>query len=966
VADRKSASEIEGWLRAYVQHQLGVAPERVRRDEDLASLGIDSLEAVTLVGYLERWIGEPLPPTLLWDCASIGEFVDTVASDPAAVRARTSGAASPDVAQHPYRTYVNPFLGRRLAQLRLDKRFVRGEGSYVYDAEGRRYLDFVAQYGALPFGYNPPEIWAALDRARSSGLPSFVQPSLLDGAGELARRLVALAPRGLRYVTFTNSGTESIEVALKLCRNATGRPGILSTDLGFHGKTLAALSASGKREYQEPFGLPFADFQRVPFGDVRALESALRARPGYYAAFVVEPVQGEGGITVPPADYLPAVQALCREAGVRVIADEVQTGLGRTGTLFASQAFGLEPDVMTLAKALGGGLIPVGACLCTAEVYSERFGLKHSSTFAGNALAMQAALATLDLLERDDQALVRSVAENGAYLRERLLALQARFPELVSEVRGLGFMLGIRLAPLRSRWAESFLGVASEQGELTALFASYLLNVEGVRLAPTLNRGDVLRIEPPLNATREQCDQVVTAIERGLQVLSNGDTGRLYGSILDAAPRPATLHRPRPRTAIPHAVSDARFAFLLHPLDAKSFVDYDASLASLSPDELDELVESFDGTVDPFVGSEIRVVSKDGAEAFGRFVVIPRTAEGLLRMGPDAALEELRRGLEVAAAGGAQIVGLGAYTSILSRGGLKLADAGVPLTSGNSFTVVSGFDALTLAAARLSLELESATAAVLGGAGSIGRGIGALLAERVERLILIGNPDREEQASRRQLLDAAAGICRHVCIEARRRHGFPPGSIAHRLMRRGALPPADAPAAAFRTLAEQLEADGGRLVITRAPEVLPLADVVVTATSSPKAVLSAENLKMRALVCDLSRPRGAPAELRVQRPDVVVFDGGLIELPGRPRVGPYGLTRGLAYACMAETMLLALERRFENTSLGPELSMDEIRAQRRLAQKHGFTVAEPQSWGVPLSDADWMGARRMRIGERAS
>ena len=290
---------------------------------------------------------------------------------------------------HPFVRHVNPQMAGLLAKLRLDKRFVRGEGCQLFDPSGRRYLDCIAAYGALPFGYNPPAIWRALDRARLHGEPSFVQPSLLDAAGQLAARLVELAPPGLNRVTFANSGAEAVEAAIKLCRAATGRPGILSAIGSFHGKTLGALSATGNPDYQRGFAAPAPDFHQVPYGDPDALKQALAGRPGYYAALLLEPIQGEGGIIEPPPGYLAAARALCDEAGVLLALDEIQTGLGRTGAMFACEAEGVVPDVLMLAKALGGGLMPIGAVLCTEEAFSTTFAMKHSSTFAGNCARLQ-------------------------------------------------------------------------------------------------------------------------------------------------------------------------------------------------------------------------------------------------------------------------------------------------------------------------------------------------------------------------------------------------------------------------------------------------------------------------------------------------------------------------------------------------------------------------------------------------
>src|SRR5262249_6313168 len=187
-----------------------------------------------------------------------------------------------------------------------------------------------------------------------------------------------------------NSGAEAVEAAIKLCRAATKRPGILSTRGSFHGKTLGALSATGNPNYQRDFAAPAAGFDQVPYGDADALRQALTARPAYSGAFTVEPIQGEGGIVEPPPGYLAAARTICDEAGVLLALDEIQTGLGRTGDLFACEAESVVPDVLVLAKALGGGLIPIGAVLCTENVHTTAFATKHSSTFAGNALACRA------------------------------------------------------------------------------------------------------------------------------------------------------------------------------------------------------------------------------------------------------------------------------------------------------------------------------------------------------------------------------------------------------------------------------------------------------------------------------------------------------------------------------------------------------------------------------------------------
>ena len=273
---------------------------------------------------------------------------------------------------------------------------MRGSGSILTDTEGCEVIDFVSQYGALPFGHNPAAIWDALAGVRDAQAPAMVGLSLPVAAGRLAERLTALAPPGLDRAFFCSSGAEAIEAAIKLARAGTARTAVLSTEGAFHGLTLGALSATGRAAYQQPFGAPIAGFDKVPFGDIEALRETVRQHPAKYAAFIVEPIQSEGGIIAPPPCYLTAAAKLCRAHGIVFVADEIQTGLGRCGEMFASSAFGLEPDVITLAKALGGGL-PSGAIGATEEVMAgvEEGKTVQVGTYNGNPLTAAAARASL-------------------------------------------------------------------------------------------------------------------------------------------------------------------------------------------------------------------------------------------------------------------------------------------------------------------------------------------------------------------------------------------------------------------------------------------------------------------------------------------------------------------------------------------------------------------------------------------
>lgn len=859
---------------------------------------------------------------------------------------------------HLFTEYVNPYLGELIEKTNMDKIFVQGEGCCLYDDKGNRYLDFIAAYGALPLGFNPPEIWDAITTVHQNKEPSFIQPSALSAAGALAKRLVELAPSSIRYVTFANSGAEAIEAAIKLSRSATGRCGILATHNSFHGKTLGALSATGKASYQQAFGAPVEGFDFIGYGDSAALECQFRENPDKYAAFIVEPIQGEGGIVVPEPGYLTRVQKLCKEYGVCFVVDEVQTGLGRTGRIFACEEEGVTPDIITIAKALGGGLVPIGACLSSQDVYNEEFAMKHSSTFAGNTLACRVGLAICDVLTRDDMRLLKNVVQNGAYLKSCLLELKDEYPDIIREVRGRGLMIGIDYGITRDTFRDTNLqGLLAEQEMLTPLISSYLLNVERLRVAPTLNGASTIRIEPPLVVTESQCEYAICALRRATRVLAECNTakfiGHLIGNVEISKPR-AILGKPEKRPVPSTDPAEGKFAFLVHPLDLENYSDFDASLLGFSHDELKELTSRWNELVEPFVVGETRIVSKIGASAYGEFVVVPRTAEELMALPRQEAFEQVKAAVDLATERGAKIVGLGAYTSIVAHGGRSFAQHPTAVTTGNSYTVVSAADAIFEALQRLDVKLGSTCAAVVGATGAIGRCIAILLAEDVNSLVLIGNP-QNAKASERRLLKVAAEIYQHLAAQQERLQGACSNTLPKILQQTNSLPASDAPIEEFLAFAERMSREGKFIVVsTDVASTLPRADVVVTATSSINRFITPDMLKFGSVVCDMSRPLNISLEVRDKRPDVLVIDGGVVEVPGRPWFGwNFGFDKGLSYACMAETFMLALEHHYEDTSIGSDLSLDTIEMMREFALKHGFKLSGFRSFDRPLTREEW-------------
>jgi putrescine aminotransferase len=311
--------------------------------------------------------------------------------------------------------------------------------------------------------------------------------------GQLAKRLAELTPGDLQISFFANSGTEAVEAALKLARAATKRTRIVATHDAYHGKTFGALSVSGRAAFREPFEPLLADVVHVPFGDLAALEAVATDA----AAIIVEPVQAEGGINLPPPGYLVGIRALCDRTGALFIADEVQTGLGRCGARFACDLAGVVPDIMTLAKGLSGGVMPIGATIATAAVWNAAYArapLVHTSTFGGNELACAAALAALDVLVDDD--LTANARERGAQLLAGVRAIAARYPQAIAAVRGAGLLVGVEL---------------TNEGYAGAIIPALL--ERGVTAAWTLNQQRVIRLEPPLIVDATQIDVALAALD---------------------------------------------------------------------------------------------------------------------------------------------------------------------------------------------------------------------------------------------------------------------------------------------------------------------------------------------------------------------------------------------------------------------------------------------------------------------
>jgi acetylornithine/succinyldiaminopimelate/putrescine aminotransferase/predicted amino acid dehydrogenase len=773
---------------------------------------------------------------------------------------------------------LNPTLHRLLSLCRLDRTWTRGDGAWLADEHGRRFLDCYAQYGAVLLGHNAPPVVAA---ARAA----------LD-AGELAR----LTP-GLSHCVFTTSGAETVEAAVKLVRGRSGRPLILSARGSDHGKTLAALAATGQGRHAAGFGPWPAGFAHVPFGDADALADRLRRDAARTAAVLLEPIQGERGVHPAPPGYLRSVRELCTRHGVALILDEIQTGLGRTGRLFACESEGVTPDLLLLAKGLGGGLFPLGACLVASGWWDDRFGLSHSSTFANNNVACRVGRAVLATLT--GAGFLGDVARKGERLLAGLRRLAERHPRVVAAVRGRGLLAAVELRP-HGGADGTFLSLLSRQGLYAYAVAAALAEDARLLLLPTLGARAVLRFSPPLTIRDAELDAALDGLASVCARLDRNPAQTVARALGAFEQRhvPDVPFLPPPTC---RSNGRARYAFLMHPTRLEDLSVTNPGLERLSAAELRRF-GAFIAGLPPCVVLRVPPLrSATGAVADGLLISVPYLPDEMARRGPKRVGAVIAAAVDLAARCGARVVGLGGHTTAFSRRGRAVVGRGPAITTGNALTAGMAFAAVCRALEGRTLELSEVEVAVVGARGSVGGLCACLFARaRPRRLLLVSNPERGEG----------------VLLELARELSWAPDTVR----------------------------------VRTDPRRLADCSAVVTATGAAQPVLDDVPLSPGTIVCDVARPPDCSARLRA-RPDLVYLDGGLVAWPDpRVRLGAgnlVGLPDGVQLACLSETVLLTLEGDGGDHGIGDAVPLEEVDFLMALAARHGFRLAPPTPRRTP-------------------
>jgi len=425
--------------------------------------------------------------------------------------------------------YLNKQMVRMLQTIGYDRHYQRAVGQYLYDQEGTEFLDLYSGFGVFALGRNHPTVIKALQETLTLELPNLVQLDVSILSGLLAKELLKTTPENINKMFFCNSGTEAVESAIKFARYTTKRDKIVFCDHGYHGLTMGSLSLMGEKIFREGFGPLLPDCVSVPFNDLEALEAALSNKD--VAAFIVEPIQGKG-VNIPDDNYLPEVERLCKKYGSLFVADEVQTGIGRTGKFWAIDHWGAKPDMICMAKALSGGFIPVGGVAMTEKIMDTVFNrmdraVVHGSTFGKNNMAMAAGLATLHVIENEK--LVENSLALGTDIINSLNALSGKY-EFLKEARGKGMMIAVEFnspksLKLKAAWA---MLEAANKGLFCQMITIPLFKEHHILTQVAGHGMNVVKLLPPLILTQKDRDHIVNSFDKAI-----ADTHQIPGSIWD-------------------------------------------------------------------------------------------------------------------------------------------------------------------------------------------------------------------------------------------------------------------------------------------------------------------------------------------------------------------------------------------------------------------------------------------------
>jgi amino acid adenylation domain-containing protein len=781
-----------------------------------------------------------------------------------------------------------------------------------------------------------------------------VAPTLFDEASSRLGRAVTTLTELYAAIVATNDAMWDEE------------PIFIALEHAFHGLTTGAMSLTASKDFSEAFRWVGVRGEFIPqrpealealvererravlsLGFDAAGHVVLKERPWHkVAGLLLEPVQGEGGIRPLDRGFVGTVRTVADRAEFPVIVDEIQCGMGRTGTFTAAEGIGLRGDYYTFSKSLGGGLSKVAAMAVTERRYQAEFGYLHGSTFAEDGISANLALKTLEILDRDR--LIDAAAAKGRIFKAKLEELKARHPSVIKDVRGQGLMLGIQIATQESSPSMVLRVVSQSDPEMfNQIIAGFLLNEKRLRIAPTKTRSTI-RFLPNAYVTEAEMDRAIAAFDSVCELLEKVNVGRLLRHLVVPEGDPSDpiadwrARYPAFRDDEP-LPGEPRVAHIAHVEDDETLLTAEPSMAEIPADRRDALLWRLFKFTRPAIGQRLRLVTATGQAVHVSFLGLVITASIFEQMmkseDRQLVIDKIQEAVDLAARSGCEVVGFGGYTSIVTLNCTAVATPRIALTSGNAFTVVLAVEGAKEAAKARGLDLSQCTAAIVGGAGNIGSVAAKVMAGLCKKVVLVGRDKADPRMRRvanqifcnaedallvdREAPGVAASIRDTAPVQALLAAGKPMGG---------------------GNLLSALEAEGHGaqpwVTITDDLGALADCDVIISATSSSGDVILPAHLSEKVqIICDVATPKDVSASVKTAWPHIRVLSGGLARLPGDQGVQLTGthLPANHIYGCVGETALLGVEGHRAHFSFG-DISTEQVEHIRRLAEKYGFVV----------------------------
>lgn len=756
------------------------------------------------------------------------------------------------------------------------------------------------------------------------------------------------------------------------------KPLFISVKRGFHGKTTGAVKLTDNKLYKEPFGRIGIEVHFVEDGQVDSLRKVInKSTITYYSLKIngqnevfleeknyinisgmfIEPLQGEGGIHIIDKDFLKTCREITAQDKIPLVFDEIQCGMGRTGSFLFSEQLGVVADYYLLSKSLGGGISKVSALLIDSDLYEDEFGMIHSSTFAEDDHSSAIALKALDILDRNDE-IYRTCTLRGRYLLDGLERIRGFYPTVIQGVRGAGLMLGIEFQCQDSTNSGIF-RVISEQNLLGYIISGYLLHEHRIRVAPTMSSNITIRLEPSAYISVEDCRKFLLAIERLCEIIFKQNIYELIKFIVGA--ETYEIYHPVENYRIAETgnklkANDAfgikKVAFLGHFIESKHLILWNRAFSGFSAEQLDELFEKLFELINPSVNTECIISSITGDKVqlvfIGLFITSKIISKHFNSRNLKIVNAKIDAAVQIAKQKGCRVIGFGGFTSIVTHNCQNIITDTIGLTSGNSLTVAMGMEAMLKMATQTSIELGNACLAVVGAAGNIASVYSEILAERVPRIILIGNKGREKftrkvaekiyynafleilkhKSEQTRKIDELTGISKVIYQTDSVRNLLDKYEISEEL---GGI--------IFNNLENELK-NAVPIIVTSDYSFLKEANLILSASNSPLPVIFPEMLAATPVViCDIAVPADVDESVREKCKNVLVIKGGLVKLPLNKEFSLPGmpLDKGEVYACMSETMVMGLSGILEDYSYGV---IDKARVNKimQLAKLHGFEL----------------------------